>query len=282
MSRATRACRTTAVIAALAVLARLTASAAPASGVGINAVDLKTWLSFIASDELEGRALFGSGMGLAAGFIQAHLAEWGVRPAGDDGSYLQAVRILGVKATSHSTVTVQIGDETRTFTDGDGITFPRNAGGKRRFTIDRVEFTGYGLDAPSIAHRDYDGKNVQRAVVVWIGAEGPKGADESVRRLLSGRSRFATDQMGAAAAISAERPRARTTPAANAAIDFTTVQRLDAPAPPQVTANDAFLSFLFSHARESYDELKRKADAREPLPSFRLDGVKITLKVDVD
>jgi hypothetical protein len=50
---------------------------------------LKEWLSYIASDELQGRDTYSAGLGLAAGYIQEHLRTWGVTPAGDPGQYLQ-------------------------------------------------------------------------------------------------------------------------------------------------------------------------------------------------
>ena len=53
------------------------------------------------------------------------------------------------------------------------------------------------------------------------------------------------------------------------------------PWPPRIAAKDAFFEFLFSRAPVNYDELKRKAAAREPLPAFRLEGVKLTFNVDV-
>jgi hypothetical protein len=64
--------------------------------------------------------------------------------------------------------------------------------------------------------------------------------------------------------------------------DFTTVQRLDQPIPPNVTATDDFFEVLFSEAPTKYDELKRRAAAQEPLPAFRLDGAKLTFDIDVD
>ena len=110
--------------------------------------------------------------------------------------------MLGVKATSHASVTVEVAGETRTFADGDGITLPKNMGGKRRFTVDRVEFAGYGLDAPGAGHSDYRGKDVKDAAVVWLGSSGPKGLDQATyRRLLTGRNRYATEQLGAVASI---------------------------------------------------------------------------------
>ena len=160
-------------VAALVVVAVAGAAAANGGTGAIKSPDLREWLTYISSDELEGRAVFSTGFGLAAGYIAEHLHSWGVKPAGDHGSYLQTVRVLGVKTTSRSTVSVTVNGETRTFADGEGITFPRNMGGKRRFTVDRVEFAGYGLDAPGASHLDFRGKDVQEAAVVWLGTNGP-------------------------------------------------------------------------------------------------------------
>jgi len=292
------------LVLASALLVGISVAAAPSAGVStIKSQDLKEWLSYVASDELEGRAVFSTGIGLAAAYIEDHLRAWGARPAGDHGSFLQTVRVLGVKSTSRSTVTVRVAGTSRTFQDGDGITFPKNAGGKRTLTVDRVEFAGYGLDAPRAGHEDFRGKDVKNAVVVWLGPQGPKGVDTTYRRLLTGRNRYATEQLGAAASIGPETPAGRGrgagaqgTPAGGAATpapaggrgaplptpDFTTVQRLDTPLAPNLSASDAFFEFLFSHAPTPYDELKRKAAAQEDLPSFRLDDVTVTFNVDTD
>ena len=44
--------------------------------------DLRTWLTYIASDELQGRQVYTEGLGLAAAYIASHLKEWGVNPFG--------------------------------------------------------------------------------------------------------------------------------------------------------------------------------------------------------
>jgi hypothetical protein len=259
--------------------------------------DLKEWLTFLSSDELEGRAVFTEGLGIAAGYIQGYLQAWGVKPGGDHGGYLQTVRVRGVKVVNHSTVTVRVGGESRTFKDGEGITFPRNVGAKRTLTIDRVEFAGYGLDVPG--HTDLRGRNLEGAAVVFLGLNGPKDIDQqALRRVVTGRSRHAIDQLRAAAAIGPANPNTsaqgrggasaadgaggRGGGAPRPAPDFTTTQRLDQPISPAVTATDAFLDFLFSKAPVHYDELKKKASDREPLPSFRLDGVTLTFNIAAD
>jgi hypothetical protein len=262
-------------------------SLSASGGVGnIQTADLRKWLTYLSSDELQGRDTYSAGLGLAAAFIQERLSEWAVRPAGDGGSFLQTVRVLGVKANSRSSVTVRVGNETRTFRDGEGVVFNRNAGGKRTFTLDRVEFAGYGFDAPGAQHSDFEGKNVTGAGVVWLGAQGPRTLDSSYRRVLTGRNRYAIEQLHASASIGPEgagsgRGGASAVARGPDAADFTTVQRLDHPIPPALTGNDVFFTFLFSTSRLKYSELKRLADARDPLPSFPLEGVSLTFNIDV-
>ena len=59
----------------------------------IDTTDLKSWLTYIASDELEGRSVYTEGLGLAAGYIQDHLREWGVTPRGDNGGRSEERRV---------------------------------------------------------------------------------------------------------------------------------------------------------------------------------------------
>ena len=264
-------------------------SVAGSGGLGsISADTIRPWLTYLASDELEGRATFSAGLGLAAGYIEQHLRTWGVQPGAENGSYLQVVRVLGVKTTSRTMLVVRVGDQTRTFKDGEGVRFPRNVGATRTLRLNRVEFAGYGLDAPGTGHMDFAGRDVKNAAVVWLGTDGPSNIDaRAYRRFLTGRHRYATEQLQALATIGPEAPPAAGTAqnrqdATPRPTDFTTSQRLDHTIAPAVTASDEFLEFLFSKAPVGYEELKRKAGAREPLPDFRLDGVTLTFTIDAD
>ncbi|HKQ90883.1 MAG TPA: M28 family peptidase [Blastocatellia bacterium] len=273
----------------------LTLSAVPAQNRkadkgAAQADDLRKWLSYLASDELEGRATFSEGLGLAAAYLAEQLRAWGVKPGGDNGSYFQRVRVLGVKSANRSTLAVEVNGQTRVFKDGEGVTFPKNVGGKRNFTADQVEFLGYGLDAPLVNHNDYAGKDVRGKAVVYLGAGGPKGLGQQFRRSLGGRARYATDQKKAVASVGVGgggfggRQGGAGAGARGGAEqeDFTTVQRLDHQLPPNVTARDDFFEFLFSNADVKYAELKEKAAKQEPLPSFTLKGVKLTFNLDAD
>ncbi|HKX31472.1 MAG TPA: M20/M25/M40 family metallo-hydrolase [Blastocatellia bacterium] len=56
---------------------------------GVTAAQLKDYLDFIASDEMEGRDTPSRGLNLTAKFIALHLSRWGLKPLGTDGSFLQ-------------------------------------------------------------------------------------------------------------------------------------------------------------------------------------------------
>ena len=92
----------------LILLSLLMCVAAYGQQSSITPESLRTWLTYLASDDLEGRATFSEGLGLAASYIAEQLKEAGVKPAGDHGSYFQRVQVLGVKSTNRSTVTLDV------------------------------------------------------------------------------------------------------------------------------------------------------------------------------
>src|SRR5215210_417418 len=148
--------------------------AATARGAAsITEAELKKWLTYIASDELQGRATYSEGLGLAAGYISEHLRQWGVKPAGDAGTYLQVVKVLGVRTNSKASVTVTVNGESRTFKDAEGVTFPKQMGGKQTVTGEDIAFVGYGLQMPSPEIDDYRGVDSKGKIVVYLGREGP-------------------------------------------------------------------------------------------------------------
>lgn len=260
------------------------AKMAPARGgpSSITATELKEWLSYIASDQLEGRRIYTEGLGLAGAYIADHLKDWGVKPGGDNATYFQSVKVLGVKTSSKATVTVDVNGQTRTFKDGEGITFPKNMGGKQTVNGEQIQFVGYGLQAPAAKADGYADTDVKGKVVVYLGA-APKVEPAIGFRLITARPRLATEKGAAAVIGPAGLGGGRGgRGAATDTSDFTTVQKYDAPITPQLTATDEFFEFLFSASDVKYADLKAKAAAQEPLPTFALKGVKVTVHVDAD
>jgi len=75
---------------------------------------LKDYLTFIASDELEGRDTPSRGLNIAALFIATKLSRWGLKPAGGDGTYFQEMLLRRTKIDQARTK-VAVGDETFEF-----------------------------------------------------------------------------------------------------------------------------------------------------------------------
>src|ERR1044072_5134587 len=196
--------RITAIVLQLALVASFTFTAAQARTNGrdlINAGELKDWLTYLASDEFEGRDTFTEGLGLAAGYIAGQLKSWGVKPGGPNGAYFQRVAVTGVKSTNNSTVTVEINGQSRTFKNKEGINFAANVGGRQTVTANEVEFGGYGLNLPG-GQNDYANRNVRGKAVVFLGTAPPNGVDaRTAFRAMFSRGRNATKQEGAVASI---------------------------------------------------------------------------------
>ncbi len=272
-----------------------TPSARPTAAIEPDA--LKEWLTYIASDELQGRQVYTEGLGLAAAYIADHLREWGVKPVGDNGSYFQTVKVTGVKTTSEATVTVRVNGETRTFKDGEGITFSRNMGGTQTIAGEQVLIAGYGLQIPNATIDDYANIDPRGKIVIWVGSAGPKAAASESRRLLSStaRSRLALEKgaravigprvtgafgRGGRGGLATPAPSASGGRGAGADVDFTTTERYDRPIPPALSATDEFFEFLFSGSELKYAQLKELADAQAPLAPFALKGVTLTIDVN--
>jgi len=88
-------CRSTVLFLGLAAV-----GVGAAGGVSsIKSLELREWLTYIASDELQGRAVYSTGLGLAAAFIGDHLKTWGLKPGGDHAGYLQRAERLTQRET---------------------------------------------------------------------------------------------------------------------------------------------------------------------------------------
>lgn len=89
----------------------------------ITAAQLRDYLTFIASDEMEGRDTPSRGLDTTAKFIAMNLSRWGFRPAGDDGSYFQRIALRRDRIDPSET-RVQLNRQSLSAGD-DFIAFPR-------------------------------------------------------------------------------------------------------------------------------------------------------------
>ena len=277
----------------------------------ITQADLKEWLSYLSSDTLQGRQVFSEGYGLAAAYVAEHLRSWGVKPGGDEGTYFENVRLRGYRVNRNSSVTVTgPGGESRTFKHGDHVTFPASSGGKQTLTFDGAEFVGYGQPG------DYQGRDVRNKLIVWVpnpaaggfgrgrgavagintyGAKAAIGftaapvptaaeqaltqAQEALQKATEAVQQAQLQLPGRGAAAAGRggfggRGRAALPPA-----DLTSVQRPDAPVPPQFTADETFFEALFAGSNAKFADITAKAAKGQPLAPLTL-ATKVTITID--
>ena len=242
---------------------------------------LRTWLTAISSDEFEGRATFSPGLDKAAAYIAARLKDIGVRPGGDEGSYLQKVEVLTVQSMNQSTLTVEVNGQSHTYRNGEDVFFEPDVGGKRTFTLNDVEFVGYGLHIGS-THDDYAGRDVRNKAVLWLGEGVPASAANvpGAGRFLEARPSSALEEMGAAASLTLSRSfRGRRFFGSSS---FITTERLDTPRPPELSVSDDVLAFIFTASGLNYEEIKSRAALLEDLTPSTIKGVKLTFNLDAD
>jgi Zn-dependent M28 family amino/carboxypeptidase len=129
---------------------------------------------FLANDLLEGRGTGTRGGDIAANYIAAQFALYGLKPAGDNGTYLQKVDFVGVKTLPGTRASLQpaqgaaldlklaedyvAGNQTQT--DSVDIDAP-------------IVFVGYGIEAPEYKWDDFKGVDVKGKVVLVIVNEPP-------------------------------------------------------------------------------------------------------------
>ena len=69
----------------------------------ISAAQIRDYLTFIASDEMEGRDTPSRGLDTTAKFLATNLSHWDFKPAGDDGSFFQRIELRRYRADSGQT-----------------------------------------------------------------------------------------------------------------------------------------------------------------------------------
>jgi Zn-dependent M28 family amino/carboxypeptidase len=140
-----------------------------AQDVNISADRIREQTKFLASDLLEGRGVGTRGGDLATEYIANQLALAGAKPAGDNGTYFQAVPLTGIETAAGATLSANSVD----FRWGDdfvGISPLEQA--DVRFEAPAI-FVGHGITAPEFQWDDFKGVDVTGKVLVLFTNEPP-------------------------------------------------------------------------------------------------------------
>lgn len=125
---------------------------------------MKGHITYLASDELEGRDTGSAGHILAAEYVERHYAEFGLKPLGnaEGSSWRQPITFANITTTGG---TMRVGDQT--FTQGQHAALYSTVIGEQAFDAEMV-FVGHGVVAPTEGIDDYAGLDVRGKVVVVL------------------------------------------------------------------------------------------------------------------
>ena len=128
---------------------------------------IRAHVKYLASDELEGRGMNQKGGDLAAEYLRARFKDYGLQPAGENGTYFQSVPMVGVRT---------LGETTFALVPKSGAPVALNALDDYVTTNERqtevaeinapIVFVGYGISAPEYQWDDYKGYDLKGKVAL--------------------------------------------------------------------------------------------------------------------
>ena len=130
---------------------------------------IRAHMRFLADDALEGRKPGTRGFALAANYVQAQLEALGLKPAGENGTYRQAVplRRWQVREGASSLAISRNGKE-QPLAYGRQFILSPNPDLPTGDVNAPVVFVGYGVSAPELDYDDYAGIDVTGKIVAFV------------------------------------------------------------------------------------------------------------------
>jgi Zn-dependent M28 family amino/carboxypeptidase len=181
----------------LLIAALLIAHTAIAQELGPSAEKLQQYVTYLASDELDGRRTGTAGANEAAKYIAKEFERLGIRPAPATDSrkinvmlarYLQTFPYIGSVELGKNNVLSARGSETLNFRVGEDW-MPLGISTNRKLELTEVVFAGYGITANELNHNDYKGTYSKNQVAV-IQKGTPDGDNPHGRFTTAGQLRF--------------------------------------------------------------------------------------------
>ncbi len=148
--------------------------AAEQAMAAINAENIRWHVKFLADDLLEGRGTGQRGGDIAAEYIATQFALYGLKPAGDNGTYMQKVPMMGIATLPDSTYSLDPSNGAAIDLRNTEDIVAMDETGDTSTTLDApIVWIGYGIDAPEFNWNDYKDVDVKGKVLLMLVNEPP-------------------------------------------------------------------------------------------------------------
>lgn len=240
----------------------------------ITAAQLKDYLMFVAADEMEGRDTPSRGLNTTAKFMATQLSRWGLKPAGDEGSYFQSIALR-----RHRTDPAQTRAEIngRPFRFGTDFLDREQTAGS---VSGPVVYVGNGWLIKSKNINPYTGLDLKDKIIVFLSGlpkgvsfgdlVGKEGEDFVPPMMYAARNgaRGAIAIANFQALANWERNRRESVEEGSVVIEK--FQRQDEAGIPAITASPRMLSALFEGEKESAARLFNRGLGGDAVAPFEL------------
>lgn len=130
---------------------------------------IRAHVRFLSHDLLEGRGTGQRGGDIAAEYIGTEFALYGLKPAGDNGTYFQKVPMVGITSAPETTFELapSKGEKLRLKPLEDYVAFDQTQHSSDDLDAEIV-YVGYGIEAPEYKWDDYKGTDVRGKVLLML------------------------------------------------------------------------------------------------------------------
>ncbi|SNC59448.1 Zn-dependent amino- or carboxypeptidase, M28 family [Hymenobacter gelipurpurascens] len=132
---------------------------------------IKSHIWYLADDKLQGRQAGTPGYQMAVEYVTAQLRQLGVEPAGENGTYVQRVRLRRATALLGATLTrrdAAPGSSPQPLAYATDFVFNPHPEQPAATVEAPVAFAGYGISAPELGYDDYAGLDVKGKLVMIV------------------------------------------------------------------------------------------------------------------